>query len=490
MSHATHSADEVEAWTGRQKVTLVVLLGAQFMFAVDFSIVTVALPVIGTSLGMPLTEFQWIVSTFALAAAGFMLLFGRITDLYGRRKFFLGGMAVLTVSSLVGGLATNPAMMIVARVGQGLATAMVTPAALSLVTTSFAEGARRNRVLGLSGALLASGFAAGSLLGGVLTDLLSWRWTFFINVPVGILLIVGGVAVLAESKVVKVGKLDVPGATTVTAGMLALVYGVTNAERAGWGSASTLGTLALAVVLLAGFFVIELRSANPLVPVQVLRRRTVSWGNLGGLTTFSMASALAFLMTLYLTEVLHQSAMITGVIFAAWGITSVFGGLLAPKAMKRLGSQSAALVAGLALQAASCAVLFLVGTDTVAGIVLVVICTSTNGFGHVFSVVSYTVVAVSGIPDEEQGLATGLASMTQQVAFTVGIPIISAVVAGAINGRTGADAVLGGVITGVLTSAAVIAVGAVLVAVFLRKPPGAVPASAEPAEAGALTGGA
>ncbi|MFI9012118.1 MFS transporter [Actinosynnema sp. NPDC053489] len=486
------TAPDVGTWTGRQKLTLVVLLGAQFMFAVDFSIVTVALPVIGSSLGMALTDFQWIVSAFALAAAGFMLLFGRITDLFGRRRFFLGGMALLTLSSLVGGLATTPALLLAARVGQGLATAVVTPAALSLVTTSFPEGPRRNKVLGLSGALLASGFAAGSLLGGVLTDLLSWRWTFFINVPVGVFLILGGLAVLRESRSAAVGRLDVPGAVTVTAGMLALVYGVTNAERAGWGGASTLGALALSAVLFAAFFLVELRSSNPLVPVQVLRRRTVSWGNLGGLVTFSMASALAFLMTLYLERVLHQSALVTGLIFAAWGVTSVFGGLLAPKAMKWLGSSHAALVAGLTLQALSCAVLFLLGTDTATGIVLVVVCTATNGFGHVFSVVSYTVVAVSGIPDEEQGLATGLASMTQQVAFTVGIPILSAVVAARVDGRPDAGAVLGGVVTGVLTTAAVVAVGAVLVAIFLRRSTTAAvpaPAGAPAAEAGVVTGG-
>lgn len=215
--------------TRRQKLVLALLLGSQFMIAVDFSILNVALPVVGEGLGFSLAHLQWIATSFALAAAGFTLLFGRVADLVGRKNLFIGGMVVLGLSSALGGLATSPEVLLIARVLQGLATAAVTPAGLALLTTAFKEGPLRERALGLNGALMSAGFTAGAILGGLLTDLLSWRWAFFINVPVAALVVILAPSVITDSRPERRPRLDVPGAVTVTGGLLLLVLGLTQA---------------------------------------------------------------------------------------------------------------------------------------------------------------------------------------------------------------------------------------------------------------------
>ncbi|MEU6062874.1 MFS transporter, partial [Streptomyces sp. NPDC047097] len=347
--------------TGRMRLILVVLLVAQFMLAVDFSILNVALPVIGQGLGFSLSNLQWIATAFALCAAGFTLFFGRVADLFGRRRLFLLGLGLLGVSSLVGGLATSPEMLIAARVAQGLATAAVTPAGLSLLTTSFPEGPLRSKALGLNGALMSAGFTTGAILGGVLTDLLSWRWSFFINVPVALAVLIIAPSVIKESRPTDRPKLDLPGAVTVTVGLLALVFGLTQAGEQGWGSATALVSLLVGLVLLVAFYAVEKRSASPLVPVSVLKRRTVAWGNIAGLIAFVTETSLVFLMTLYLQEVLRLSAFRTGLIFGVQGVVSVGAGIVAPKVIGRLGARRT-LLTGLLLQAAFTAALLGVGT--------------------------------------------------------------------------------------------------------------------------------
>lgn len=252
--------------TGRQKLVLTLLLGAQFMIAVDFSILNVALPVVGKGLGFSLADLQWIATAFALAAAGFTLLFGRVADIVGRKRLFLGGMAVLGASSLLGGLATSPEVLLSARVLQGLATAAVTPAGLALLTTAFKEGPLRERALGLNGALMSAGFTAGAILGGLLTDLLSWRWAFFINAPVALLVLVLAPSVITDSRPTGRPRLDIPGAVTVTGGLLALVYGLTQAGETGWTTPTTLAALLAGVALLVTFWFVEKRAATPWCP--------------------------------------------------------------------------------------------------------------------------------------------------------------------------------------------------------------------------------
>ncbi|MDX3855392.1 MFS transporter [Streptomyces sp. AK02-01A] len=446
---------------GRTRLVLVVLLVAQFMLAVDFSILNVALPVIGEGLGFSLGGLQWIATAFALAAAGFTLLFGRIADLVGRRRIFLGGMALLGIASLAGGLAVSPGMLMVARVAQGLATAAVTPAGLSLLTTSFPEGPLRDKALGLNGALMSAGFTTGAILGGVLTDLLSWRWAFFINVPVALAVVVAAPALLKESRPRERPRLDVPGALAVTGGLLALVYGMTAAGDHGWSGPRTLVPLAVGAVLLTGFYFLEKRSAAPLVPIRVLRRRTVVWGNAAGLIAFVTETSLVFLMTLYLQQVLGFSPLAAGLSFGVLGAGTVLGGVLAPRVIGRYGSR-AALVAGGLLQAVATASLFALGDDR-GWLALLLAGTFAGGVGNMLVIVGFMVTATSGLPDAEQGTATGLATMTQQVGITLGTPVMSAVVV------SSSGALLDGIGLAVLVNAGLVVAGALLSGLFLRR---------------------
>ncbi|GAA2125581.1 MFS transporter [Kitasatospora saccharophila] len=452
--------------TNRQKTVLLVLLVAQFMLAVDFSILNVALPAIGRGLGLPLDGLQWIGTAFALSAAGFTLLFGRIADLFGRRRLFLAGLALLGASSLVGGLATGPAVLIAARVAQGLATAAVTPAGLALLTTSFPEGPLRQRALGLNGALMSAGFTAGAVLGGVLTDLLSWRWAFFVNVPValGVLLVAPGV--IRESRPDVRPKLDLPGALSVTLGLLALVYGLTRAGTAGWADPLALGGLGLGAALLLVFVAVERRAAAPLVPLSVLRRRGVVRGNLAGLIAFLTETSLVFLLTLYLQEVLDFSALAAGLSFGVLGLGTVLGGATAARLIAATGTR-ATLVTGGLVQAAATAALLLLGTGR-SSLWLLLAATFVGGVGNMFVIVGFMVTATSGLPDHEQGLATGLATMTQQIGITMGTPVMSAVFAARAGAHPSAGAVLDGVALAVLVNAALVLVG-VLSTGFLRR---------------------
>ncbi|MFI8004614.1 MFS transporter [Streptomyces sp. NPDC086010] len=454
--------------TGRQKLVLVLLLGAQFMIAVDFSILNVALPAVGQGLGFPLAHLQWIATSFALAAAGFTLLFGRVADLVGRKRLFTGGMAVLGLASALGGIATSPEVLLTARVLQGLATAAVTPAGLALLTTAFREGPLRERALGLNGALMSAGFTAGAVLGGLLTDLLSWRWAFFVNVPVAALVVALAPSVITDSRPAVRPKLDVPGAAAVTGGLLLLVYGLTRAGESGWTAPATLTSLLAGAALLGAFLIVEKRSAEPLVPVRILRRRNVIWGNAAGLIAFLTETSLVFLLTLYLQEVLGYSPLATGLAFGVLGVGTVTGGMLGGRAVGRFGNRRT-LVLGGVVQAA--ATLSLVALGTSGGwIALLLAATFAGGVGNMLVIVGFMVTATSGLPDEEQGLATGLATMTQQVGITMGIPVMSAVVTARTGAATGPDAVLSGVSAAVLVNAVLVLAGAVLARALLGRP--------------------
>ncbi|GAA0941480.1 MFS transporter [Actinocorallia libanotica] len=452
--------------TGRQKVVLTVLLVAQFMLAVDFSILNVALPAIGDGLGFTLSGLQWIATSFALAAAGFTLFFGRVGDLVGRKRVFLGSLALLGLSSLVGGLATSPAVLIAARVAQGLATAAATPAGLALLTTSFPEGPLRQKALGLNGALMSAGFTAGAVLGGVLTDLLSWRWAFFVNVPVAAAVLLIAPGVIRESRPAERPKMDLPGALTVTLGLLALVFGLTQAGEHGWSHPVALVALAAGAVLLAAFYRIESRAAQPLVPVHVLKKRTVAWGNVLGLLAFATETSLVYLLTLYMQETLGFSALAAGISFGVLGAGTVAGGLLAARFIARTSTLTA-LVAGGLLQAAFTAALLLLG-GTPASMALLLPATFLGGAGNMLVIVGFMVTATTGLPDREQGLATGLASMSQQVGITLGTPIMSAIVAAATAGAMTAGAILHGVTLAIAANTALVLLGVLIAATALR----------------------
>ncbi|GAB3960515.1 MFS transporter [Actinoallomurus acanthiterrae] len=458
--------------TSRQRLILILLLGAQFMLAVDFSVLNIAVPAIGADLGFKQSTLPWIVTGFMLPAAGFTLLFGRIADLFGRRNLFLAGMVLLGGASLVGGLAQSPAMLLAGRAGQGLATAMATPAAMSLLTTSFPEGPLRQRALGLNGTLLTGGFALGSVLGGALTELLSWRWAFLINLPVVMLILLFAPRVLRDTGERTRTRLDLPGAVTVTGGLVSLVYGISATERDGWADPVVIGCLVLAALLLIAFWFIELRSSNPLAPVGVLKRPSVRWGNFAGFIVIGMPSAVVFQMTLYLQDVLGYKPLAAGLAFGGSSIAAIVGGLIASRVIGAIGGKRT-LVTALTIQG-----LGLLGLLTVdqgdTGIYIVLAAVAVAFFGHAMGLVSYTVIATSGLPDEEQGLATGLSTMSQQIALTLGTPILAAVAALGAGTAAGGEArvadTLDGMRLAVLVGAVASLAVAALVAALFRPP--------------------
>lgn len=469
-SNAARDKPVRERMTSRHGLILALLLGAQFMLAVDFSVLTIALPAIGSDLGFRISTLQWVVTGFMLPAAGFTLLFGRVADLYGRRNLFLIGVLVLGVASLVGGLAQSPAILLVGRTGQGLATAMATPAGMSLLTTSFPEGPLRRRALGLNGTLLTSGFALGSVLGGLLTDLLSWRWAFLINLPVVVLILIFAPRVLADTGERTRRRLDIPGAVTVTGGLVSLVYAISSTAQKGWGSPVVISGLVLAVVLLVTFWIIESRSANPLAPVRVLTRSTVRWGNLGGLVVVGMPSGIVFQMTLYLQDVLGYQPLVAGLAFGGSAIAAIAGGLLAPKVISTIGGKRT-LVLALTIQGLGILAMSTVGEGG-AGIYTVLLAVAVAFFGHATGLVAYTVIATSGLPDGEQGLATGMSTMSQQIALTLGTPVLATVaLAGAgvpDDVRAGTTGTLDGMHLAVLAGAGTSLAVAALVGLFFR----------------------
>ncbi|MFJ9058808.1 MFS transporter [Streptomyces sp. NPDC102409] len=407
--------------SGRARLVLLVLCAAQFMVALDFSVLNVALPVLGEDLGLSRSGLQWAVTAFALPSGGFLLLFGRIADLYGRRRLFLTGLALFGASSLLATMAWDPASFLAGRALQGLGAAVIVPTGMSLLTTTFPEGPLRERALGISGTLLSLGFTTGMLAGGVLTDTLGWRSTMGLLSVAAVTVLVLAPKLLTESRTPERPKLDVPGAVTVTGGLLALIYSLSTAAERGFGGTDVQITLVLGVALLAAFVVVESRSAAPLVSLPMLRRRTVAFGNLGGLATFSMMSTIVFVLTLYLQDLLGLSAFGTGLVFGVQGLASVAAGVFAPKVIGRFGARRV-LVLSLLGQGLFIGALLGLGEDS--GIWLATVAVSLASACHLGAIIAYGLTVTSGVPDEEQGLATGLATTTQQVGLTIGIPLL------------------------------------------------------------------
>ena len=407
-----------DGMTRQQWLTVLLLLGTSFMLSVDFSILNVAMPKLGEAVGLDLAQLPWIATAYALPAAGFTLLFGRMADLFGRRLLFLSGVTLLAVASILGGLANSPELLLTARALQGLATAMAIPSALALLITAFSDETQRARVLGFNGALLSGGFTVGALVGGALVGVLSWRWAFFVNVPVAILILLVGPFVLQPSKSPKGVRLDIPGATTVTLGLLAFVAGVTSGNMYAVGGG---------VLLLLLFWVIESRARQPLVSLGMLARPNVKWGNIATLVVFTMEPALIFLMTLYLQDEMHLSPLSTGLVLGVPGLASVVAGLLAGRFIARHGMRNVLAVA-LTVQALCTLPLVFVTAEPV-WLWILIAALFLGFFGHVTAIVASMVTATSDLPDHEQGLATGLVSMTQQVAITIGIPVLGAIAA-------------------------------------------------------------
>lgn len=452
-----------DRFTPAQALAMGVLLTANFTLAVDFSILNVALPPIGRELGFDTASLQWIVTAFAVCAASFTLFFGRVADLLGRKRLFLAGLVLLGAASIVGGLATTPGILLAARVGQGIATAMVTPAALALMTTMFPEGRARSRALGLNGALMAAGFTSGAVLGGLLTGGVSWRWAFFINVAVAAAAGLVGAFVLHEPRRVARARLDVLGAVTVTAALVALVFGIDSAGRDGWGAPGTWVPLVASAVLFAVFALAEMRAVEPLIAPSLLKRRTIAWGNIAGLLAFATETSLVFLLTIYLQEILGYTPIAAGLMLGVLGLGTVLGGVLAPRVIGRVGSPRA-IVIGLVVQAAATVPLAF-ASDGQAWAIPLLILSFLGGVANLVAIVGYVVTATAAVPSDQQGLATGLVTMSQQVGIALGTPVMAAVVAA----FAGAG-LLAGLQMAIGLNAAIALATAVLVAVVLARP--------------------
>ncbi|MEU8472091.1 MFS transporter [Streptomyces sp. NPDC029006] len=444
----------------RDKLILFVLCAAQFMVALDFSVLNVALPELGSDLGMSRSALQWAVTAFALPSGGFLLLFGRIGDLYGRRRLFLAGLSLFGAASLLATLAWDPASFLAGRALQGLGAAAIVPAGMSLLTTTFPEGPARDRALGISGTLLSLGFTVGMVAGGVLTDAFGWRSTMALLTVFALIVLPLAPGLLPESRTPDRPRLDVPGAVTVTTGLLSLIYALSTAADHGFGRADVITALTAGLLLLTAFTVVESRSAAPLVSLPMLRRRTVAWGNMGGLVTFSMMSTVVFVLTLYFQEVLRLSAFETGLVFGVQGVLSAVAGGLAAKVIGRFGARRT-LVGSLAGQGALIAALLPLDADTWS-VWLATAAISLASMCHLGAIVSYGLTVTSGVPDEEQGLATGLVTSTQQVGITVGIPVLG------VLATTSGD-LPAGVHTVLALDAAIVLAAAVLVGLGLRR---------------------
>ena len=412
----------------RRWSALALIVVAQFMVILDVAIVNVALPSIKIDLGFSQTTLQWVVSAYAIIFGGTLLLGGRLADLLGRRRLFLIGLAVFSASSLLCGLAWSEASLITFRAVQGLGGALLAPAALSLLMTTFADGRERNTALGIYGAASGSGAAAGVLLGGLLTSYLSWPWIFFINVPVGLGAMALTPFLLRESRATLDHRhFDFAGAATVTAGLMLLVYALTRATTDGWGTPTTIALLAASFALVASFVVIELRSKAPLLPLRIFRLPTLAAANVTMALVGGVAFSEFFVLSLYMQDVLHYSALQTGVGFVAFALTVVIASNVAQVVVGRVGVRPT-LTAGLLASAASVAVLTRLPVeghyfwDLFPAYVL-------GGAGLAFAFVPVTIAALAGVGRSDAGVASGLVNTSRQIGGAVGLATVSAIAA-------------------------------------------------------------
>jgi EmrB/QacA subfamily drug resistance transporter len=406
--------------------TLAVVGAAFFMTVLDVAIVTVAIPSIQKDLHVAETTVQWVLTAYAVTFGGFLLLGGRMADLLGRRLIFIVGLVLFTLASLACGLAGSAAVLIAGRAVQGVGAAIISPAALSIVTTSFPEGAERNKALGIWGALGGSGAAAGVLFGGILVKYLGWAWIFFVNVPVGALVFGLTFPIVPESRVeVEERNFDVAGAVTVTSGLALLVYAISKAPDVGWGSARTILLLIASGVILAAFAVIELRARSPLVPFRIFRLRSLLAANIVGFLLGAVIFADFFVLTLYVQGVLHWSALETGLTFLATAGTTVIWAGVAQALTTKYGPRPI-IVAGLLILAASMGWYTQIPVDGHYWPDLLP-AYLTFAMGLAFSFVPVTIAAFLQVQEREAGLASGLINTNQQIGGAIGVAIASTI---------------------------------------------------------------
>jgi EmrB/QacA subfamily drug resistance transporter len=404
---------------------LALICAVQFMVVLDIAIVNVALPSIQTDLGFSQENLQWVISAYALVFGGFLLLGGRLADLLGRKRVFMAGLVVFSLASLLCGFAWNEESLIAARAIQGLGAALITPSALSILTTTFAEGRERNIALGAWGAVGGFGAAAGVLMGGILTDLLSWEWIFFVNVPVGIAGLALAPVLLAESRDAHGQSHDVPGAVLVTGGLSLLVLGITQGQQWGWSSLETIGTFVSAALLLGAFALWEQRQKDPLVPFSIFRLQTLTAANVAGFIMGTAMFSMFLMLTLYMQQVLQFSPLETGFGYLAVAGTAVVWANVAAVAVNRVGVKPA-LILGMALLTVGLLYFTQVSvdgsywSDLFPGFLVI-------GVAIPFVFVPVTIAALAGTKPEEAGLASGLINTSQQIGGAVGIALLSTI---------------------------------------------------------------
>src|SRR5215211_45347 len=452
-------------------IALILLCAAQFMVVLDASIVNVALPSIQADLGFSQENLQWVVNAYTLVFGGFLLLGGRMADLLGRRRLFVIGLGLFAFASLLGGLASNEGQLVAARALQGLGAAIISPAALSIVTTTFAEGSERNKALGIWGAVAGMGGAAGVLLGGMLTEWAGWEWVLFVNVPVGIAAAVLTPRFVRESRAERHGQgFDALGAVTITAGLVLLVYTLVKAEDFGWDSGRTIGLLAGAAVLIAAFIGIEARSRSPLAPLGFFRNRTATSANILSILIAASLFSMFFFISLYLQRVLGYSALEAGLAYLPLAVTIIISAGVASQAVERVGVKPAlvfglsSIAVGLAwfsqVDAGGSYVSDVLGPSIVAAV----------GLG--FSFVPVMIAAVAGVSDDDAGLASGLVNTSQQLGGALGLAVLATIAnsttSGLPGGATNPEALTQGFQDAFLVGSGLALAGVALALVLLR----------------------
>ncbi len=410
----------------RSLFVLILLCSAQFMVVLDFSIVNVALPAIQRDLGFTTSNLQWIITAYSLTFGGFLLLGGRIGDLFGRRRLFIIGLVIFALASFMGGIAQSALWLIIARGVQGLGAAIISPTSFSLITTTFHEGPARNKALGVVGAVASSGFAAGALLGGFLTAGPGWRWVFFVNVPVAILAIILTPIFLKETeKEQGQRQIDVLGAITITVGLVALVYALAQGNQIGWTSPQTLILLGVAVVFLVAFVFIEARVKVPLIRLGIFRLRTLTGANLIGFLAPGALGAMVFIVTLYMQKVLGYAPTTTGIAFLPMAMIFIVVTNVVSRFVPRFGVQRL-LIVGMFVMALGLLLLTRISiennywTTLFPGTLVIAL-----GIGPSFTVMA--IAATAGVSDREQGLASGLLNTSQQVGSGLVLAVVAVV---------------------------------------------------------------
>jgi EmrB/QacA subfamily drug resistance transporter len=448
---------------------LALLCVTQFLVVLDIAVVNVALPSIQTDLGFSQENLQWVISAYALIFGGFMLLGGRLADIVGRRGVFMAGLVIFSVGSLLCGLAWSDGSLIGARALQGLGAATITPAALSILTTTFTEGRERNIALGAWGAVGGFGAAAGVLMGGILTDLLSWEWIFFVNVPVGAAALVLSPILLSESRDAHGQGHDIPGAVLVTSGLVLLVLGITQGRQWEWLSGRTIGVFAASAVLLAAFALWERRQREPLVPFSIFRLQTLTAANVAGFIMGTALFSMFLMLTLYMQQVLGYSPIKTGVAYLAVAGTAIIWANIAAVAVNKVGVKPA-LILGMSLLTIGLVYFTQVSVggsywaDLFPGFLIL-------GLAIPFAFVPITIAALAGTKPREAGLASGLINTSQQVGGAVGIAILSTIAVSttddAVAGGTSVPVALTDGFVNAFWAGAAIAFVGVLVSIFL-----------------------